>query len=235
MRRLSLSRRSIGSRAASGSAWKCLVVLIACFAMFYALPATAAAMVSNLGESQDKFYEVDILNVETQGFRTDGGTYLLDSVTIDVFEVLNPSGNFTLRIFNDNGGEPGIMVPNGLLAGPGNPSPGLNTYTATGDIPLAPNTTYFVVAQVSSGPGYYNLWFTRSKSETGAWSILDYAVWSDNGGLNWEADIETIMRISVSASPVEIPTLGQWGLILLSLLMAGSACWHIRRKRKIDH
>lgn len=226
------SQNSMFENMPKGSSWKYVVVLTACLAMLYAMPAQAAEMVSNLGESEDFSYDVDTMNVETQGFRTDGGTYLLDSVTIDIDRVGDSSGNFTLRIFNEMGGLPGTMVPNGLLAGPGNPSIGLNTYTAAGDITLAPNTTYYVVAQVTSGPGIYYLSFTHSTSETGDWTILDYGTYSDDGGINWITDAEYIVRISVSASSVEIPTLGQWGLMLLALLTAGAACRHIRRRRK---
>jgi len=39
-----------------------------------------------------------------------------------------------------------------------------------------------------------------------------------------------VMSVSCSGGPHAIPTLSEWGIVILSLLLAGSAIWVIRRK-----
>jgi hypothetical protein len=204
--------------------------------VFLASPVFGAVMVSNLGESADNYYVADYEGPEAEGFITDGSSYQLTSVTVDIDNVRDSSGNFTLRIFNDNGGLPGTMVTNGLLSGPGNPSVGQNTYTATGSINLSPNTTYWVVAQVSSGTGRYALSFTLSTSQTGAWSILDYEAYSEDSGSTWYSDDTLVMRMSISADEVDpaIPTLNEWGMIIFTFLLALVSIYYLySRKRDI--
>ena len=82
-------------------------------------PATAAEMVSNLSDSSDHTYTARQTRPQAQGFTTDGHTYILDSVTIDISSVQDHSGNFTLSIFSNNVDRPGTLVSNGLLAAPG--------------------------------------------------------------------------------------------------------------------
>lgn len=232
-----ITRRKFCAKVERPSPRKCLVFFIACFIAFYALPAVAAEMVSNLAESLGPSYPAENSLVQAQGFTTNGNNYLFTSVAIDVTDVIDNSGNFVIRIFTDNGGVPGTLLPNGLLVGPSNPLVGMNTYSASGDIVLVPNTTYWVTAQVSSGAGSYNLSFTDSLSQTGIWSILDHSAYSYDSGATWiTADATSIMRMSVSSSvvaPQAVPTLNEWGYILLSLLMAGSAFWYLRRKRMV--
>jgi len=197
----------------------------------YAASATAAEVVSNLSQPSDSTYTADYEGPEAEAFTTDGAAYFLQSVTVDVDSVEDSSGNFTLRIFTDDGGLPGTMVPNGLLSGPGNPSTGLNTYSAAGTINLYPNTTYWVVAQVSSGSGAYALSFTDSTSQTGSWTIEDWEAYSSDYGSTWDTD-SGVMRMSISASlsTGSIPTLSEWGLILLLLSLATFAFLLLRRR-----
>jgi hypothetical protein len=203
--------------------------------VFLINPAFAAEMVSNLGESNGDYYGVDYDGPEAQRFTTDGFSYQLTSVTIEIVPMddSDDSGNFTLRIFNDDNGYPGNMLSNGLLNGPGNPSIGEHTYTASGIINLSPNTRYWIVAQVSSGDGDYGLSFTSSTSQSGAWSIMDNEAYSGDAGSSWDYD-SNVMRISISAdladSPASIPTLNEWGVIIFSLLLGSVAIWYMRKK-----
>ena len=218
--------------------WKYLVVSIVYLTAFYALPVAAAEIVSNLGEFPDKFYSANASKAQAQGFVTGSGsdTYLLTSVTVDITgTVLHGSGFFVVRIFSDNNGKPGNIVPNGLLVGPTQPSLGLNTYGASDNIVLASNATYWVTAQVINGTGDYGLSFTNSLSQTGAWTILDHSAYSNDSGATWSTvDATAIMRMSVSASaPQPVPTLSEWGFIILCLLMTGAAFWHLKRKMMI--
>lgn len=228
MRRV-LTLKTAKEPAASRPSRLVLLLVVAVTTLFTAFSVTAAEVVSNLSQSSDDTYIADYEGPEAQGFTTDNATYQLDSVTIDVVAVEDSSGNLTLRIFSDNSGLPGSMVPNGLLSGPGNPSPGLNTYTASG-ITLQPNTTYWIVAQVSSGSGAYVLSFTDSTSETGVWTLLDYEAYSSDYGASWDQD-EGVMRVSISADTdsAAIPTLDRWGAFLLLLSISVAALWVLKR------
>ena len=228
---LPLLRKSASVKAESYG-WKIFAAcMIISLTLCHALPATAAEMVSNLSESSDHTYTARQTRPQAQAFTTDGHTYLLDSVTIDISSVQDHSGNFTLSIFSNNIDRPDTMVSNGLLAGPNDPSVGLNTYTASANIILEPNTTYWVVASVNSGSGMYNLSFTASFSQAGAWTISDDCAWSLDGGASWSLNYDYAMRMSVSASRQQpIPTTNEWGMILLAILMMVSACWFIKRK-----
>jgi hypothetical protein len=201
-----------------------------------ALPAQAQERVSNLGESTNDSYDVDFTGPEAQAFTTDSGTYNLTSVTINISGVTNAGGNFTLRIFSDSGGLPGSVVSGGVLSGPGNPVVGQNVYTAAGTLTLAPNTQYWVVAQVSSGAGSYDWSTTASFNQTGSWTILDNEAYSEDAGATWDSDVD-VLQMSVSATPAgapaaaaPVPTLDQWALVMLSILIVTVA--FVRRNAK---
>ncbi len=220
----------------NGFGFRCCALLAALLIASYAVPARAAEMVTNLGEASASGFWVSDTMFEAQGFTTDDTSSFLESVTINMPGLRDSSGNFTLSIFTDNGDAPGAMVPNGLLSGPGNPSVGLNTYTATGDISLAPNTTYWVVAQVTSGNGEYSWSVTSSTSETGSWSILDHNAYSSNSA-PWEYE-GGVLLMSVSAREAEpeaaqVPTLSMWGMLFLAILIMGAALQLIRRRRAL--
>lgn len=205
--------------------------------MFLINSAFAAEMVSNLGEPDNADgYAVELYGDEAQGFTTDGFSYNLTSVSIEIVGVDDDSGNFTLSIFNDIGGYPGSILPNGLLSGSGNPSIGEHTYTSTGVISLSPNSTYWVVANINSGPGVYTPSFTDFTSQIGAWSILDNEAYLSSGdpAAGWDDD-DGVMRMSISAdlagaTPASIPTLSEWGMIIFSLLLGGVAIWYMRKQ-----
>ena len=75
------------NRTDSNSAWRYFIACIALVTIFYAFPATAAQMVSNMGEPANANpYSVEYLGPEAQGFTTDGFSYQLTSVTIDIVD-----------------------------------------------------------------------------------------------------------------------------------------------------
>ena len=170
---------------------------------------------------------------EAQAFTTDCGNYNLTAVTINISGVTDASGNFTLRLFTSSGGLPGSPVPGGLLTGPANPAVGQNTYTAAGPLPLAPNTRYYVVAQVSSGTGEYNWSTTNSPNQTGAWTMADNEAFSSDTGATWDFDVGVLQMsasatltapaVCTAATPAAVPTLNEWALVLLSILIVGAA------------
>jgi hypothetical protein len=121
----------------------------------------------------------------------------------------------------------------GLLTGPANPAVGQNTYPAAGPLPLAPNTRYHVVAQVSSGTGEYNWSTTNSFNQTGSWTMADNEAFSSDMGATWAFDVGVLQMsasatlttpaVCTAATPAAVPTLNEWALALLSILIVGAA------------
>lgn len=209
-------------------------LLLAVFSVFAINAAQAAVLTSNLAETPSGNYTADFSGPEAEAFTTDASGGTLASVSISIVGVNDASGNFTLRIFSDNAGVPGSMVPGGLLTGPSNPSVGINTYTAPTPLTLAASTRYWVVAQVSSGTGAYDWGYTNSANQTGPWTIEDFEAYSSNAGSTWNTDVG-VLQMSVSDSvsaATAIPTLSEAGMIILSGLLALGAFVTMRRREQ---
>ena len=204
----------------------CSALLLA--AVFAApLPAAHATGTSNLEETTTGDYTVDYQGPEAESFTTDSGSYRLGSVTIKISSVETAGGGFTLSIWTDAAGLPGSKVQD--LVGPGTPVVGLTTYIPGGILPLAPNTTYWVVAQGSPGGGAYNWATTDSPNQTGEWTIADHEAFSSNAGVSWEPD-SAVLQMSVSAARLApVPTLSESAMLLL-VAMLGLAGW-VRLRR----
>ncbi len=164
--------------------------------------------VSNLNQSADRSFTVSDARYQAQGFTTGSDTYILESVTVAVEAVNNDAGTFVVRICRDNGGRPGAQITDGVLAGPGRPTVGMNAYRTSADIVLSPNTDYWVTVQISSGNGDYNLSFTDSTSESGSWTILDHSAYSADSGASWNTEqANSIMRMDVTAQEYAQPSI----------------------------
>jgi hypothetical protein len=200
----------------------------------------AAVVLSNLGQTSVGYdYVTGPTSAEVSHaaqFSTghNAGGYALESVQISIRNVSGitaASGNFTLSIYNHNGTEPSTV--RALLSGISNPeATGTYTYNASG-VSLAPMTTYWVVARVTSGGSTY-LWNIAGSVvpdvQATGWSLsgtvgdynpLDDPPWTiTSGGI---PDM-----LAISATPVPEPAEYASVAGITGLLAAG---W-MRRRRK---
>lgn len=91
---------------------------------------------------------------------------------------------------------------------------GSPTFGATGLPPgLSINPTTGAITGTPSAPGTYNV--TVTASNAGGAATANYSI---------------TIAAAVAAAPIAIPTLSEWGLIILSLLMAGAVMLGLRRE-----
>jgi uncharacterized repeat protein (TIGR01451 family) len=121
-------------------------------------------------------------------FLTGDQPALLGSATLQVLK-LGGSGTFRVMVYSDLNGLPRLPLPNGLLNGPTHPE-GRVTFYARGELPLAPNTRYWLVA-MSDEPncgGYgYGWYYTLSWDYSGylGWELFHYGAYTTDAGATW--------------------------------------------------
>ena len=71
---------------------------------------------------------------------------------MDIWSSPGSGTTFTVSLYDDVSGQPGTLLSNGLLSGPGSPpGSGISLYDATG-LTLAANTPYWIVFNNTDGP-----------------------------------------------------------------------------------
>ncbi len=165
---------------------------------------------------------------KAQKFTTDSNNYTLNWAKIRLRS--NTSGALFAKIYNDNSNLPNTEV--GSLTVPSIGSTYANyTCNPSGSITLSPNGTYWVVVGVSSGAGDYDWNYTDSNSGSGVGFSTRWA-YSTNAGSTWTGLDEEPFMMQVDASISEsIPTLNEWGMIILALLLLVSGYFLIRRRQ----
>jgi hypothetical protein len=200
------------------------------------VPARAEVVLSNLNVTETDANDVSTSPWIAQSFVTNNQSWALTSATL-FFKAYNTSGNLFVDLYSNATNVPGSLL--GTLSGSDNPeSEGQYTYTSTG-ISLAPSTTYWLVAGVSSGVGSYGWFYDYSGSitSTGVWSIPStntYAVTTD-GGSNWDSypGLPLLLRIEATAtSPSPVPEIDPNSLGSVLALVLGSLGLLERRRLK---
>ena len=164
------------------------IITVAALSSF---PASAASsiLLSNLGEQPgDPSSAFISSNVwDGQLFITGPQAALFDSVTFSIRGGF--AGTFWVTLYGDNNGVPGTPLPNGLLSGPTHPN-GLSTYSASSQITLAPNTTYWAVGSTdepgTSGQSYgmYMVYSSNYASSAG-WQLPNHLAFTTDAGQTW--------------------------------------------------
>jgi len=198
-------------------------------------PALAGVVVlSNLTNNSTGSDTVNYQSWTGDAFLTDGQSWRLNSVTLDMSSGTSGAGFYFVAIYSDNMGEPGSP----LETLTGNPDPyiaGQYTYTAAGaGLLLNPNTKYWVVQGLSSsvsGTGSYKTKYTSNSNETGDWSLpaSGYQGYLTPGN-SWDVLDFDYRKFEITAtSNAAVPEPSTWALGLLgSALVAGVA----RRRRQ---
>ncbi len=193
-----------------------------------AVNARADLMVSNLGSFNPNqiTYAAEDQWVASP-FVTDGSaiSFNLDGVILSMDEADDDAGNFFVAIYDDLSGVPGSELA--VLSGESNPAELGEYFYDGGGLSLLPNTTYWVVAGVSSGSGVYYWGFINSET-TDVWTIPNQvALYVPGDEEGWVGPYFGAQVFSVSATAVPEPsTLGLTGMAL------GAACFPFRRRRR---
>jgi hypothetical protein len=114
--------------------------------------------------------------------------YTLNSVTLRFAQITSatPPDQLIVEIYKDNAGALGDLITS--FTNPGSISFISNyIFTLTTPQTLAANTTFWLVARVSSGSEEYSWLRTDSTAQTGVagWSIGDTSLFSDDQGFSW--------------------------------------------------
>ena len=158
-----------------------------------ATAASAAVKLSNLETALAGSATVTATLHKAQPFKTTAtGPFEITTLTLRMGAGRNGAGQFSVAIY---AGElaPTALVPNGRLAGEDNPlTAGNYTYTASG-LTLDPNTTYWIVASVTSGPGSYSWAIANSATyQIAEWTKVERFGESGNAGSSWNTPLPAL-------------------------------------------
>jgi hypothetical protein len=166
--------------------------------------ASADVVTENLGQPNQALSVFDSTAWIAQSFTTDATAYTLSSISV---QVVGFGGGFTLSLYDDNAGNPGVLID--TLVGSSSPNE-LTTYLPSTTVALSPSTTYYAVAKSSSGTYEWRL--TGSTNQTGPGMIGDTAIFTVDSGSTWfpQPPIPMIApsfvaKLSVEATVVAVP------------------------------
>jgi uncharacterized repeat protein (TIGR01451 family) len=160
-----------------------------------AAAAGAAAdtiLLSNLAQPADEPSPASICGSvwDAAPFITGDQAALLSSVRLAA-TTLYGQGTFSVTVYSDKNGLPNVPVQNGLLNGPARPGGTGVPYYVPGELHLAPNTRYWLVASTDqptcpSGMGYG--WYMTSSwdySGYAGWVLPHYGAYTMDAGVTW--------------------------------------------------
>lgn len=158
----------------------------------FTVSAAAAVKLSNLTTASFGAATVSAANFKAQPFRTTAiGPFEITSLTLKMAAGADGGGQFTVGIYSGESA-PATLVPNGVLIGESNPLvAGDYTYTASG-LTLDPNSTYWIVARVTSGAGSYR-WAIAANAtyQVAEWASVERFGQSANQGSSWAVQPST--------------------------------------------
>lgn len=174
--------------------------------------AQTIAAVSNLDQSA--YASVQVLAISSiplysrlaQSFTTGASAFLLDNITVKIYDGTNSGSGFSVDLYSDLDGQPGSLIE--TLSGSNQPSSGDYAYTSAGSTTLAADSTYWWVASLSEGGSRStSLWETNSTAETGlsGWTIGDGHAYSGSSTGGWSST-SSPLQFSVNGSAVPEPS-----------------------------
>ena len=172
----------------------------------------------------------DINNWLANQFKTDGSTYDVNSVVLNLSAVTGIGGTINVDIFSDVSGTPGSSL--GTLTNPGVFTVGSNTFTASAIPELAALSSFWVVLY-SGDSGSVN-WLQTGSTPGGVGSSTDTNR-STNGGLSWLGVVSgtPYMMIVDATSVTVIPEIDPASFGSALSLVLGSLTLLERRRRQV--
>lgn len=217
--------------------------LVAAFAMFLSANALAAVAYTTLPGPQNGGPCFGAANKSSTGIHTPAGSsYQLDSIQVRLHDTATATSTpFSFDVYDDNGGVPGTLVSTigtgtGTAIGGGSSTYDLYTVTPGSPIALNANTTYWIVASSSSVNSCAFGWSSNGTNPTGG--IFTYVGEEQFTGSDWNnrdgayQQLEINVSVAAATVPTSIPTLSEWGMIMLSILLALAAVFTLRRQRR---
>ncbi len=204
-----------------------------CAITFLLLLATSVArgqvlVLSNVTEtfSAGSWLNVNATQWLGQPFTTGSSSFTLNSVSME-FVAGGTSTGFAFRLYTAGVGQPGTLLE--TLTPSANPNTGGTiTFTSTNSTQLDANTSYWVVASVTSTQAA-RANMTSSTGETSAygWTFSDIRYQSANSGASW-ATRTTFPRLSITATASAIPEPSTYAA-LAGVAVLGLAVYRRRR------
>ena len=173
----------------------------------YATPNPTTVAVGNYGQPDGG--DASLTNDHAQAFTTGADGYRLTQVDLEMLLSSGTEPTYTVRIHSDSAsGAPGKEV--GRLTKLDSPTatPAKVRFTAAGDgLVLVPNTTYWVVVDVTADPSA-NTTLGRASGkgeDAGAvagWSIADTRLYRSSTISSWSTETANVLKIAVHATQI---------------------------------
>ena len=173
--------------------------------VIHATPNPTTVAVGNYGQPDGGDATLD--NDHAQAFTTGEDGYRLTQVDLEMLLSSGTEPAYTVKVHSDSSGEPGgelgELTKQDSLTG----TAAKVRFTADGDgLILAPNGTYWIVVNVTSGPNASaTLGRTSGKGEdAGAvtgWSIADKRLSRGSTTTTWTSQTDNVLKIAIYASP----------------------------------
>ena len=161
-------------------------------------------------------------NFLAQSFETGANATGYTVTEVEIRVSTASSRSTSLRIREDDGGEPGALVATFMNpVSPTNQS--FNTFTAPANTTLEASTTYWISVNEGVSSSRMSFSATSADDETGemGWSIGNDRLWRGSESSNWEADsvnlVLAIKGAAAAAAPTAVPS--DWSLIPTGLVL----------------
>lgn len=195
-----------------------------------ALILTAAAPAATISDNLNAAtFFTEVVNSSSSiaaGFQTDNTSYTLTSVTVLMSQ--NTPGSLNLSLYsnapqsppNDLGFQPGVLLGN--LTSPGGYPSMLSQVTFGGNnLPLAPDTTYWLVMTAPSG-GAYEWAYAAGNDGSGVGFYPSWGVRTSPGTTWYTSDLQPMqMRVMADPAVNVIPEPAVSSLLLAGLALCG--------------
>jgi len=192
--------------------------------------ASAAPIYDSIGGSTSTgSATADINNWLANQFKTDGSTYDVNSVVLNLSAVTGVGGTINVDIYTDASGKPGSSL--GTLTNPGSFVVGSNTFTASAIPTLAASSSFWVVLYSGNNGGVN--WLQTGSTPTGVGSSTNTNR-STNGGLSWLGVVSgTPYMMTVNATATVVPEIDPASFGSALSLVLGSLTLLERRRRQV--
>jgi hypothetical protein len=205
-----------------------VMVCATIFALWLVMTPAARADVTvfdNLNTpTPNSFLDIKASQWDAQSFTVGSVSVPLSEVLLNLNSPTGTGGNFFVRLYGNGGSNvPGTVLQ--TLTGTSNPATS-GIYSFSGSSLLSANTTYWVVAGVTSGSGQYE-WNYELPASVESGSTLGWTYSTDQGA-DWVGLFEPLLVFNMRVTGVPEPS----GLVLAALGAGlGFGGYRLRKRR----